>query len=283
MHRLKSLLQHPKNPTLSLAGRVAIVTGASRGIGRAIAEGLASAGVVNHRASSAQADEVVAAIERAGGRAAAIQADMANVTDIHRLVSATIEKFGALDILVNNAGVGNRTEMSDMTEKEFDWTMATNARGPMFAIQAAVPCMRDNGRIINISSCGTHVAQITGLLAVYQMSKGALEQLARCYMKELGVRGITINSVLPGSVETELASDTPQEIQRCPYPPHRSAPLRHGRRNRGRRLLPRQRRRPLDHRRSHPGQRRPGLDSLREKNGRSAEALRPFSYFCEVA
>lgn len=201
---------------VSLAGRVAIVTGASRGIGRAIAEGLASAGafvVVNHRASSAQADEVVAAIERAGGRAAAIQADMANVTDIHRLVSATIEKFGALDILVNNAGVGNRTEMSDVTEKEFDWTMATNARGPMFAIQAAVPCMRDNGRIINISSCGTHVAQITGLLAVYQMSKGALEQLARCYMKELGVRGITINSVLPGFVETELASDTPQEYK----------------------------------------------------------------------
>ncbi len=201
---------------VSLAGRVAIVTGASRGIGRAIAEGLASAGafvVVNHRASSAQADEVVAAIERAGGRAAAIQADMANVTDIHRLVSATIEKFGALDILVNNAGVGKRTEMSDMTEIEFDWTMATNARGPMFAIQAAVPCMRDNGRIINISSCGTHVAQITGLLAVYQMSKGALEQLARCYMKELGVRGITINSVLPGFVETELASDTPQEYK----------------------------------------------------------------------
>jgi len=201
---------------LSLAGRVAIVTGASRGIGRAIAEGLASAGasvIVNHRASSAQADEVVAAIERSGGRAAAIQADMANVTDIYRLVSATIEKFGALDILVNNAGVGHSTEMSDMTEKEFDWTMVTNARGPMFAIQAAVPCMRDNGRIINISSCGTHVAQITGLLAVYQMSKGALEQLARCYMKELGVRGITINSVLPGFVETELASDTPQEYK----------------------------------------------------------------------
>jgi 3-oxoacyl-[acyl-carrier protein] reductase len=73
--------------------------------------------------------------------------------------------------------------------------------------------MRDNGRIINISSCGTHIAQITGLLAVYQMSKGALEQLARCYMKELGARGVTINTVLPGFVETELASDTPQEYK----------------------------------------------------------------------
>jgi 3-oxoacyl-[acyl-carrier protein] reductase len=200
----------------SLANKIAIVTGASRGIGRAIAESLAAAGasvVVNHRDSAAQAAETVASIERAGGRAAAIQADMENLADIQRLVDTTIETFGALDILVNNAGVGNRTAMADMTQKEFDWTIAVNARGPMFAIQAAVPRMRDNGRIINISSCGSRVAQTTGLLAVYQMSKGALEQLARCYMKELGGRGITINTVLPGFVETELAADTPQEYK----------------------------------------------------------------------
>jgi 3-oxoacyl-[acyl-carrier protein] reductase len=200
----------------SLAGKVAIVTGASRGIGRAIAESLAASGasvVINHRDSAAQAAETVASIEREGGRAAAIQADMEKVADIQRLISSSIKTFGALDILVNNAGVGNRTAMADMTEREFDWTMAVNARGPMFAIQAAVPAMRDNGRIINISSCGTHIAQTTGLLAVYQMSKGALEQLARCYAKELGARGITINTVLPGFVETELASDTPQEYK----------------------------------------------------------------------
>ncbi len=205
-------------PTLSqsLAEKVAIVTGASRGIGRAIAESLAAAGaavVVNHRDSAAQAAETVAAIEASGGRAVAIQADMENIADIQRLISSSIEEFGALDILVNNAGIGNRTEMADMTEAEFDWTMSVNARGPLFAIQTAVPRMRDNGRIINISSCGTHIAQITGLLAVYQMSKGALEQLARCYMKELGARGITINTVLPGFVETELASDTPQDYK----------------------------------------------------------------------
>ncbi len=206
--------------SLSLANKVAIVTGASRGIGRAIAESLAAAGasvVVNHRDSAAQAAETVAAIERnsglSGGRATSIQADMASISEVQRLISATIEKFGALDILVNNAGVGNRTPMSDVTESEFDWTMSVNARGPMFAIQAAVPLMRDNGRIINISSCGSHVAQITGLLAVYQMSKGALEQLARCYRMELGARGITINTVLPGFVETELAADTPQEYK----------------------------------------------------------------------
>jgi 3-oxoacyl-[acyl-carrier protein] reductase len=197
---------------ISLAGKVAIVTGASRGIGRAIAESLAVAGaavVVNHRASAVQAAEVVAAIENAGGRAAAVQADMGVVAEIRRMVDRAIELYGALDILVNNAGVGKRTAIEDMTENEFDWTMSVNARGPMFAIQAAVPRMRYGGRVINISSCGTHVAQVTGLLAVYQMSKGALEQLARCYVQELGARGITINSVLPGFVETELASDTP--------------------------------------------------------------------------
>jgi 3-oxoacyl-[acyl-carrier protein] reductase len=201
---------------ISLQDKVAIVTGASRGIGRAIAESLAEAGaavVVNYRASEKQATETVAAIAKAGGRAAAIQADIGVVADAKNLVDATIAQFGRLDILVNNAGVGNRTAMADMTEKEFDWTLSVNARGPFFAIQAAVPRMNDDGRIINISSCGSHIAQITGLLAVYQMSKGALEQLARCYMKELGARGITINSVLPGFVETELASDTPQEYK----------------------------------------------------------------------
>lgn len=197
---------------MSLEGKVAIVTGASRGIGRAIAERLAGEGaavVVNHRASAGQAAEVVAAIEGAGGRAVALAADMEKIAEVQTLVKDTIKRFGRLDILVNNAGVGKRTAMADMTETEFDWTLAVNARGPFFAIQAAVPRMSDGGRIINISSCGTHVAQVVGLLAVYQMSKGALEQLARCYMKELGGRGITINSVLPGFVETELASDTP--------------------------------------------------------------------------
>ena len=201
---------------ISLQDKVAIVTGASRGIGRAIAESLAEAGaavVVNHRASEKQATETVAAIAKAGGRAAPIQADIGVVADAKKLVDATIAQFGRLDILVNNAGVGNRTAMADMTEKEFDWTLSVNARGPFFAIQAAVPRMNDDGRIINISSCGSHIAQITGLLAVYQMSKGALEQLARCYMKELGARGNTINSVVPGFVETELASDTPQEYK----------------------------------------------------------------------
>jgi 3-oxoacyl-[acyl-carrier protein] reductase len=205
-----------------LKGKIALVTGASRGIGKAIALRLAGDGAVvavHYNSAEDAAKATVADIVAAGGAAFAIQGDLSERGGASSLAAGfgkeLSERHGspAFDILVNNAGVGNRTAMANMTPKEFDWTMAVNARGPMFAIQAAVPHMRDDGRIINISSCGTHIAQITGLLAVYQMSKGALEQLARCYMKELGARGITINTVLPGFVETELASDTPQEYK----------------------------------------------------------------------
>jgi 3-oxoacyl-[acyl-carrier protein] reductase len=135
-----------------LEGKVAIISGASRGIGRAIAHRLAAAGaavVVNHRASAEQAAATVAAIERAGGRALAVEGDVGSVAEVRRLVETTVERFGRLDILVNNAGVGKRTAMADMTEQEFDWTMSVNARGPMFAIQAAVPRMGSGGRIIS--------------------------------------------------------------------------------------------------------------------------------------
>ena len=197
-----------------LKDKVAIVTGASRGIGRAIAEGLAAEGaavVVNHRGSAAQAADVVGAIERAGGRAAIVQADVGKVNESRRLVRAAMERFGRLDILVNNAAVGKLTPFAEVTEEEFDHNFAVNARGPFFAIQEAVPLMRDGGRIINISSCGTHTTQASAHLAVYVMAKGALEQLARAFAKQLGPRGITINSILPGLVETELAGILPAE------------------------------------------------------------------------
>jgi 3-oxoacyl-[acyl-carrier protein] reductase len=211
----ESLLQPSKNyanPLPLPRRQVAIVTGASRGIGRAIAESLAASGasVVVNQSRQRRPSRRNRRLHRTHRRPRRRDPGRHGTSPrVQRLISATIEKFSALDILVNNAGVGNRTAMADMTEKEFDWTMSVNARGPMFAIQAAVPQMRDNGRIINISSCGSRIA----LLAVYQMSKGALEQLARCYMKELGARGITINTVLPGFVETELAADTPQEYK----------------------------------------------------------------------
>jgi 3-oxoacyl-[acyl-carrier protein] reductase len=200
-----------------LKGKVAIVTGASRGIGRAIAEGLAAEGAavaVNHRASAAQAQEVVAAIERVGGRAAAIQANVALGDDTRRLVRETIEEFGFLDILVNNAGMGAVTPFSQVTEEQFDGEFAVNARGPFFLVQEAAPLMREGGRIINISSSGTHNAQFSAHLAVYLMAKGALEQIAHTFARELGTRGITVNSVLPGLTETELAGQIPEDRRR---------------------------------------------------------------------
>jgi 3-oxoacyl-[acyl-carrier protein] reductase len=198
----------------ALKDKVAIVTGASRGIGRAIAEALAAEGaavVVNHRGSAAQAAEVVAAIERAGGRSVAMQADLGVVSNARRLVRATVDRFGRLDILVNNAAVGELTPFAKVTEEQFDQNFAVNARGPFFAVQEAVAHMHHGGRIINISSCGTHITQASAHLAVYLMTKGALEQIAHTFAKELGPRGITINSVLPGLVETELASGIPEE------------------------------------------------------------------------
>ena len=201
-----------------LKGKVAIVTGASRGIGRAIAEGLAAEGaavVVNHRASDAQAAETVAAIQNAGGRAVAIQADMGAVGDAPRLVRETVERFGHVDILVNNAAVGGLKPFAKVTEQEFDHNFAVNVRGPFFLVQAAVPHMRDGGRIINVSSCGTQIAQASAHLAVYLMTKGALEQIAHTFRMELGPRGITVNSVLPGLVETDLASVIPEERRKA--------------------------------------------------------------------
>ena len=201
----------------TLQNKVAIVTGGSRGIGRAISEGLAAesaAVVVNYRESAAQAEGMVAAIERAGGRAAAIQADMGIVSDVRRLARAALERFGRLDILVNNAGIGALKPFSEVTERQFDQEFAVNARGPFFLIQEAAPLMREGGRIINISSSGTHNAQFNAHLAVYLMAKGAMEQLAHTFVKELGARGITVNNVLPGLTETELAGQVPEDRRR---------------------------------------------------------------------
>jgi 3-oxoacyl-[acyl-carrier protein] reductase len=196
----------------ALRGKVAIVTGASRGIGRAIAERLAGHGasvVINHRQSAAQAADPAATIEKAGGKAAVVQADMASVNDVRRLIRSAVERFARLDILVNNAAIGVAEPFAEVTEDRFNETFAVNIRGPFFAIQEAVPHMKDGGRIINISSVGTRLTQAGAQLAVYHASKSALEQLAHVFAKELGPRGITINSVLPGLVDTELAAQVP--------------------------------------------------------------------------
>ena len=188
-----------------LAGKVAIVTGASNGIGRAIAERLAQDDamvVVNYGKSVEKAKAVVAEIESKGGQAVAIHADMSKIADVRRLVNDTVKKFGQLDILVNNAGMFISKALVETTEEEFDQIFALNTKGPYFAMQEAAKVIRDGGRIVNISTDGTHMG-LSGA-TVYLGSKGALEQFTKGLAHELAPRGVTVNTVSPGFTETAM-------------------------------------------------------------------------------
>jgi 3-oxoacyl-[acyl-carrier protein] reductase len=202
-----------KNETLK--GKIALVTGASRGIGRAIAERLARSGAsiaVNYSRNASEAEKVVAAIKAAGGNAIAIQADIARVPDITRLFDQTIAHFGRLDILVNNAGIIVVKPVSATTEEDFDRIIAVNVKGVFFACQQAANRLADGGRIINLSSSTT--ARLLPAYGAYVATKGAVEQLTRSLSKEVGARGITVNAISPGPTETELFLNdkTPEQI-----------------------------------------------------------------------
>ncbi|RJE83989.1 SDR family oxidoreductase [Paenibacillus sp. 1011MAR3C5] len=189
----------------SLVGKVALVTGASRGMGRQIAEDLAQHGakvVVNYSSSPAKAEEVVAGIAQRGGEAIAIQADISQVMEVERLFRETLDAFGQVDILVNNAGVMVTKPLLQTTEEDFDKQFAINVKGTFFAIQQAAKHMGEGGRIINFS---TSVAgHMFPAYSTYAGTKGAVEQFTRQLAKELGPKGITINAVAPGPVSTEL-------------------------------------------------------------------------------
>jgi 3-oxoacyl-[acyl-carrier protein] reductase len=187
-----------------LTGKVAIVTGGSRGIGRAIAERLAQDGasvVVNYVRSADKAKELVWAIEAGGKKALAVQSDISQVADIRRLFQETVDFFGHLDILVNNAGISAIKPLAEMTEAEFDQMFALNAKGTFFAMQEAARRMADGGRIVNISTLGT--VNSAPAFGVYTGSKAAVEQFTMSAAKELGGRGITVNAVSPGSTDTD--------------------------------------------------------------------------------
>ncbi|PYI50775.1 SDR family oxidoreductase [Paenibacillus flagellatus] len=190
---------------MHLQGKAAIVTGASRGIGRAIAERLASLGasvVINYAANRDKAEEAVESIVKRGGRAIAVQADVSRVGDVEKLFADAVSELGKVDILVNNAGVIDYRLIGDVTEADFDRLFAINVKGTYFACQQAMKRMEEGGRIVNFST--SVVGSMLPAYSVYAATKGAVEQMTRQLAKEFGPKRITINAIAPGPVRTEL-------------------------------------------------------------------------------
>ncbi len=188
-----------------LTGKVALVTGASKGIGAAIAKHLAAEGaavVVNYSSSKEGADQVVADIVRAGGKAAAIQANVAKKVDVDRLLAETKTNFGRLDILVNNAGIFEFAPLEAVTEESFHRQFNLNVLGLLLATQKAAELFDSNGgSVINISSVVAISPPPGG--SIYSATKGAVDAITKSLAKELGPRKIRVNSLNPGMVETE--------------------------------------------------------------------------------
>ena len=191
--------------TKKLEGRVALVTGASKGIGAGIAVQLADEGaavVVNYATSKAGADRVVSAITGKGGKAVAVQADVARKADIQRLFAETQAAFGRLDVLVNNAGVYEFSPLEEVTAEQFHRLFDLNVLGLLLTIQEAVRRFGpDGGSVINISSVVATAAPAN--FSVYSATKAAVDSITRVLAKELGPRKIRVNAISPGGVETE--------------------------------------------------------------------------------
>ena len=201
---------------ISLKDRIAVVTGGSRGIGRAIAMTLAAAGatvVVNYQRNAAAADETVAAITAADGAAISIQADVSVSADVERLFKTVIDQYGTVDILVNNAGITRDTLLLRMKEDDFDTVIDTNLRGVYLCTKAALrPMTRArSGRIINITS-------VVGLIgnagqSNYAAAKAGIIGYTRAVAREMASRGITVNAVAPGYIETELTAGLGEQVR----------------------------------------------------------------------
>jgi 3-oxoacyl-[acyl-carrier protein] reductase len=188
-----------------LSGKVAIVTGASKGIGAGIAKGLAAAGaavVVNYASSREGAERLVADIAREGGKAIAVKADVSKAADVQRLFDETKKAFGSLDILVNNAGIYRFAPLEDVTEDEFHREFNTNVLGLLLATKEAMKHFGPGGgSVINISSIASMSPTPTAV--VYSATKGAVDTITRVLAKELGPKKVRVNAINPGGVETE--------------------------------------------------------------------------------
>ena len=187
-----------------LTGKVAVVTGASKGIGAGIAKALAAEGasvVVNYASSKAGADAIVASITKAGGKAVAVAGDVSKVNDAQGIIDAAIKNYGRLDILVNNSGVYKMVPIEGVTEEEFHRIFNINVLGVILTTQAAVKCLGEGGSIINI---GSGVSRVTPPgTVVYTATKGALDAITGVLARELGPKKIRVNSINPGLVQTE--------------------------------------------------------------------------------
>ncbi|MCF2648486.1 SDR family oxidoreductase [Niallia circulans] len=199
-----------------LKDKVAIITGAFRGIGRSLAEELAQSGakvIINYANSDEKAREVVATIVEKGGEAVAVQADVSKIKEVERLFTESLHHFGKIDILVNNAGVMHTIPLSDVTEEEFDLHFSINVKGTYFACQQALKHMEPNGKIVNFST------SVAGMMfpgySLYAATKGAVEQITRQLSKEFGQKNITINTVSPGPTNTELFMNgkSPEQLE----------------------------------------------------------------------
>ena len=212
--RLMGLLQQLKKirmggfMSLALEGKTALVTGGSRGIGKAIGEKLAAAGaavIINYARNEQLAHEVVGAISAKGGRAVAIQADVSKAVEVQRLFRDAEKALGGLDIVIANAGVHIVKPLIENTEADYDYIFDINTRGVFFTLQEAGRRVRDGGRIVVVSTGGTkmHFAN----MSLYLGSKGAVEQFARTLSRELGPRNIAVNILSPGFTDTDMLPD----------------------------------------------------------------------------
>lgn len=191
-----------------LKGKTALVTGASRGIGRASALALAERGaqvLVHYGQSAEEAEAVVAEIRKAGGRADAIGADLSVPEGPHQLAAQVKKIVGdRLDILVANAGVGKAAVIEETTVSDFDRLFAVNVRAPFFLVQQLLPILHEGGSVVLVSSLAAHA--VVGTLPAYAATKGAIDTLVKHFAAALGARGVRVNAVAPGVVATEMSS-----------------------------------------------------------------------------